>query len=78
MGHLALWRFTHLSDDEAVAKMGHPGFVVVRKPMSQKRDPSTGSGQAIGHPAVSGCIKGSNPTSDAKLSDVRHPGLLSR
>jgi hypothetical protein len=21
------WRFTHLSDDEAVAKMGHPAFV---------------------------------------------------
>ena len=21
-----LWRFTHLSDDETVAKMGHPGL----------------------------------------------------
>jgi hypothetical protein len=24
IGHVALWRFTHLSDDGAVAKMGHP------------------------------------------------------
>ena len=24
MGYPGLWRFTHLSDDEAVAKMGHP------------------------------------------------------
>ena len=34
-------RFTHLSDDKAVAKMGHPGLWWF-KPMSQKRD--------MGHP----------------------------
>ena len=29
---------------------GHGVTVLSRKPMSQKRDPSTGSGQAMGHP----------------------------
>ena len=26
VGHGRWWRFTHLSDDEAVAKMGHPAL----------------------------------------------------
>jgi hypothetical protein len=41
-GAVALKRDAHLSDDEAVAKMGHPGFVRVRKPMSENPD--------MGHP----------------------------